>query len=590
MIYDILQPSADFSSMGVFMTNKRPVFLLLLLLAAVLPSFAYPNEIKVKHDKFDHFNIVMPEQISAGTEAQIKLEIVDSLSGVVSDFGGLKRSFKIHITGSATVSPASFDSDTLPNGTLIINFNDKTAEAVILSITESDNPLPIVSREFLISPNKLSSLSVKGPRTVFSGERFELRVIGKDAFGNIASEPVYGKNLNISFSGTAKPKIETPLITEFRKGSGVLGFIAEKAGTVAIEIKDMATGISGTSELINIKNGPLHSFRIQSPGEVIAGEPFDFSISPVDRFGNVISDYSSTGKGVVITSSGKQKPFPSTIPASEFVKGQVKTALRYDGAETVRIGVTEKGANLTGESESIVFVAPTPERFEIITPDSVIAGQKFKIKIIVYNQLSHIIRNYSFLGTDVLLSTTGTGTMLPGRVRASEFIKGVAIVEVQYNKAEAFEIIATAEKAKESKKAVDASVAILQQVINKEEKTKSTEVKNKLEIKNISVREGKDKATLTIHMDNTSVPWKYRVDTEEKYDGKKWIIWVILKINPAVSKIKKVPRFASSLVGNIVVEKDKKDKDAALVKIKLLKPARYNIVKKNNSLEVELTR
>lgn len=572
------------------MTKKRLVFFLLLFLAVTLPAYVYPGEIKVKHDRLDHFNIVMPEQISAGTDAQIKIEAVDSRSDIIANLGGFKRSFKIHVTGAATVTPVSFDSTALQDGILQITFNDNMAETVVLSITESDNPFPIASKEFLVNPNKLTFLVVKGPRIVFAGERFELKVIEKDALGNIASVPVYGKNLNISFSGSAEPIVELPLITEFRKGMGTIGFIAEKAGYITIEIKDMATGISGTSELINIKTGALHSFRLSAPGEVIAGESFDFSITPVDRFGNVISDYSSAGKGVVITSSGKHKPLPSTIPASRFVKGTVKTLLRYDGPETVKLSVAEIGSNQISESKSIVFMAPVPERFEIITPDSVMAGHKFKIRITAYNQLSHILRNYSLLGTDVLLTTTGTGSLIPDRIQASEFTEGVAIVDLQYNKSESFEIIAVAEKAKESKKAAAVSIAALPQQIKTEEKTNLAEVKNSAEITDLSISERKDKATLTVNFDNSFRLWKYKVDTEEKYDGKKWIIWVILKIQPAVSKIIKIPKIASPLVGKIVVEKDKKDKDAALVKIKLLKPARYNVSRKDNSLKVELTR
>jgi len=49
-------------------------------------------------------------------------------------------------------------------------------------------------------------------------------------------------------------------------------------------------------------------------------------------------------------------------------------------------------------SEGIKVVSPIPERYEITTPDSAVAGQKFKIKITVYNQLGHVIRNYNIVG------------------------------------------------------------------------------------------------------------------------------------------------------------------------------------------------
>ncbi len=135
------------------MTNKRPVLFLLLLLTVVLPSRAYPGEILVTHGKFAHFNIVIPDKVSAGTEVQIRLEAVDSFSETIANLGGFKRSFKIHVTGAATITPASFNSTALQDGTLLITFNDKTSETVVLSITESDNPFPIASKEFFVNPN-----------------------------------------------------------------------------------------------------------------------------------------------------------------------------------------------------------------------------------------------------------------------------------------------------------------------------------------------------------------------------------------------------------------------------------------------------
>lgn len=566
------------------MIKKMPVFFLLLALSALaIPSFIYSAEITVRHGKFDHFNISMPDQIAAGMDAQIKLNAMDSLNNIITDFGESKKNFQISVTGSATVKPSSFDSASFTNGTLIINFNDKTAEPLTLSITEGDNPVPILSKEFSVSPNKLSTLVVKGPRSALAGERLELKIIEKDAFGNTVTEPIFGKNLNISFSGNTEPMIEMPLMPEFRNGVGTIGFVAQKAGTVAIGIKDMATGSSGTSENIIVKNGPLYSFRLLHPKEIIAGEPFDFFIVPVDRFGNLVSNYSSMGNGVAITSSGKEKPYPSNIPANEFAAGQVKVALRYDGAETVKIKVTEIGGSQSGESENIIFVPPTVDRFDIITPDSVVAGQKFKIKIIAYNQISHIMKNYNLVGTDVQLSTTGTGNLMPNRIPASEFVNGIAIVDVQYNKSESFEIVANAEKPKESANVVAGSVEAIREKLSKEEKAAMPGAKRISEINNVTVKEGKDKAIVAIEVGNVFKGWKYKLDTVTK-EGRKWII---VKIKPAVIKAES-PKVESSFVGSIVVEGDKTDKDAALVKIEMIKPARYHVSKKSDSLNIEI--
>lgn len=445
------------------MSIKKPlVFLnLLAIIIILIPSFAYSGGITVRHGNFEHFNISMPEQIIAGADTQIKLSAADSLNNAVLNVGETKRNFVVSVTGSATVKPQAFELSSFVDGTFAITLTDKTAETVILSLTEMDNPTSVLTREFTVTPDKLSSLYVKGPRTVIAGEKFEVRITEKDSFGNTVADPLFGRNLSVSFNGNTEPRLDMSSITDFKNGTGIIGFIAEKTGNVAIEVKDVATGSSGASERINIKNGDLHSFKLISLRELIAGEAFELSIFPVDQFGNVIPSYSSTGKGVVITSSGKQKPFPSTVPAAEFVNGQAKVELRYDSAETVKIKVAELDGKQVGESVDIVFLPSTLERLEVITPDSVIAGQKFKIKISAYNQFSHIIRNYNLTGTDVLLSTTGTGNLTPNRIPPAEFINGVAIIDAQYNKAESFDISAAAEKPKEPASEVRAAVTAI---------------------------------------------------------------------------------------------------------------------------------
>jgi hypothetical protein len=389
-----------------------------------------------------------------------------------------------------------------------------------------------------------------------------------------------------------------PAIPDFKNGMCAVTLISQKSGTAIVEARDLITGSSGTSEKIDVINGPVNSFRVFVPKEVIAGEPFEVSVVAVDRFSNVVSNYSTTGSGVIITSSGKLKPFPSSLPAYEFANGQAKFDLRYDAAEDISIIITEMGKAQKGTSEGIKVVSPIPERYEITTPDSAVAGQKFKIKITAYNQLGRVIRNYNIVGPDVQLSTTGTGTLMPNRIPASEFVNGTAVVEVQYNKAESFAIIAgpakpavavkkpapvptkeptkVAPPVKEPKKPKKAKE-------EKKEKEEKAEAKA-LEITSISLVEPKKKSTISIHIPNFDAAIKYSASTET-VEGKKWIV---VRIKPAVSKIEKAVKFESSFVGNVMVEEDKKEKGAVLVKIEQLKPSKFHVTKEKNSLTVTL--
>lgn len=504
---------------------------------------------------------------------------------IITNFGETGKEFQISVSGSATVTPSTFKSTSFVNGTLTVTITDKVAETVSLSIRERGMPIPILSKDLTIVPNRLSTFVIKGPRSAHAGEKFDIKIIAKDAFGNTVSEQIFGKNLNLIFKGNAEPKIDMPSIPDFKNGVCVVTLTSQKAGTAIIEAKDLITGSSGTSEKIDILNGPVNSFKVFVPKEVIAGEPFEVSIVAIDRFNNVVSNYSATGSGVSISTTGKLKPFPAVLPAYEFVNGQAKVELRYDAAENIAIVVTEIGKAQKGTSETIKVISPIPDKFEITTPDSAVAGQKFKIKITVYNQLGHVFKNYNIVGHDVQLSTTGTGTLIPNKIPASEFVNGTAVVEVQYNKSETFAIYASPVK--------PAATAVKQPAKEPKDHKKAKKVKAKeekkaeaktLEITNISLVEPRKKSTISIHIPNLDGMVKYNAFTETA-NGKKWIV---IKIKPAVNKVKKAVKFDSSFVGNVVIEEDKKEKGAVLIKIEQLKPARFHITKGKGSLTVTL--
>ncbi|HCL80875.1 MAG TPA: hypothetical protein DHW81_01160 [Nitrospiraceae bacterium] len=587
------------------MTRKivRPLIFLQLIIAVItiIPSLAYTKEIVVKPGKFDHFIVSMPDRIVAGEEASIKIQAVDVFNNIITNFGEIQKEFHVSVSGSAAVKPAVFKSSAFANGALTVTVTDRIAETVNLSVRESGIAIPIMSKDFSVVPNKLNAFSIKGPRSAQAGERFDVKIIAKDSFGNTVIEPILGKNLNIIFKGNADPKIDMASIPDFKVGVCTIAVTSQKSGATTIEAKDLITGSIGTSDKIDITSGPVNSFRIFAPKDVIAGEPFEVDIVAIDRFNNIVTNYATTGSGVTITSSGKLKPFPSTLAAYEFANGQVKIDLRYDIAEDIILTVIESGKAQKGITNIIKVISPIPERYEITTPDSVVAGQKFKLKVTVYNQLSHVIRNYNLVGPDVLLTTTGSGMLVPDKIPASEFINGTAVVEVQYNKSESFAISASplkqapapapvAKKPAHAAKPAVTEPAKAKKAKDEVKKDKEKKVKKEkkeaksLEITNVSLVEPKKKSTITIHIPNLDSAVKYNASTETA-GGKKWIV---IKVKPAVNKIDKEVKFDSSFVGSVVVEEDKKEKGTVVVKIEQIKPARFHITKEKGSLTVTL--
>ncbi|MDP2277778.1 MAG: hypothetical protein Q8K51_06105, partial [Nitrospirota bacterium] len=390
-------------------------------------------------------------------------------------------------------------------------------------------------------------------------------------------------------------------------------------------------------------------FKVYAPKEAVAGEPFEVTISTFDAFDNPIDNYSSSGRGVNIGSTGQATVSPSFIGQSEFKNGQAVVKMRHEKAEEISIVASESGMSQQGKSTAVKINPAAPESFVVVTPDSAAAGQRFRINVEAYDRFKNIVRNYNLIGSDVYLNVTGTGVLSPKRVHASEFVNGAASVDVVYDKAESFAVSASMspEKeerkitVKEEKKVVDStlrevsvSAAVKSQekpvsppkpeaiekpkkvekpvaveekpapkaADKREEKDKQITVAKEegktavktaekkaaeryFEISKVSLIEAKNKAMIIMNMNVPKGNLEYKSRTET-IDGKEWII---LSLKPAVNKTKNLWKFKSAFIKEIHMEDDK-TAGALNIRIETLgKQFTFDINKVKDSLIISIT-
>jgi hypothetical protein len=570
----------------------------LILVIALMPIGAGAAEISIKPGKFSHFNLIAPDNVIAGETANIQLQAVDAFNNVIPDFNMQQTEFRIVTTGNATPSQTTFRASAFTNGIFQFTIRDTAAETVTVSVFESVSSIPLVTRELRVAPANIHSLRIASPRTVGAGEKFTLKITAIDNFGNLVTTPIPGKNLNILFKGDTEPRIVDQNIPDFIGGVCSLALMAEKVGTFVVEAKDLVTSVSGTSEKIEITNGALSSFQLVTPRESVAGEPFDVAIVALDAFSNVVKNYSSIGSGVMLSATGSAKPFPSTILAYEFQNGQARVQIRYDVPEDIQLIAQDLGRKITSKSDVIHVVKAVPSRYEVVTPETAIAGQRFKLKVTAYNQKGSVIRNYNLSGPDVLLITTGTGKLTPSRIPASEFINGTAVINAQYNKSESFTITAVAaedsdrEKTRPTvsgKKRVEKSKK--HTIVSKGETAaakkgkKSSKSSKKAgltaELIGVSISEqGRPKLTITLAHAEQVRPYISVV----RRDGKQWLVVKLPSTNNALS----VPvRLDSSWIGDVQVDDDAKLK-GVVIRFEMLQNARPQMTKDKNFITIIL--
>jgi len=621
-------------------------------MAVILSVFAASNvshsgNIIVKPGGFDHFAVQLPEKVRAGEGVIVKLQAYDMHDNLITNFAETGKEFKVSVSGSAQAQPSILKAASFMGGSAGITITGNKAEAVMLSIFEAGGTVPVVTREITIMPNKLDHFFIQSPPSVAAGNKFDIKVIARDAYNNpVADTDIETKNIKLALAGTAGLKIVSADMV-FRNGASIATLMAEKTGESAIEVHDTATGSKGISAALKVMSAGLSYFKVYAPKEAVAGEPFEVTISTFDAFDNPIDNYASSGRGVNISSTGQAKVSPSFIGQSEFKNGQAVVKLKYEKAEEISIVASESSMSQQGKSTAVRINPSAPESFVVVTPDSAVAGQRFRIKIEVYDRFKNIVRNYNLIGSDVYLNVTGTGVLSPRMVHASEFVNGVASVDVVYDKAESFAVSASMAPKKEERKitvkeqkkevSVPAAVkspekpaatkpkviekpkvekpAVVEEkpapkaaekrekkgkqitVAKEEGKTDAKTVEKKesvkekktaeisFEISKVSLIEAKNKAMIIMNMNAPKGNLEYKSRTET-IQGKEWII---LSLKPAVNKTKNLWKFKSAFIKEIHMEDDK---TAGVLNIRietLGKQFTFDINKVKDSLIISIT-
>lgn len=615
-------------------------FLIILCILAV-SGVAYSGNIIIKPGKFDHFAIQIPEKSRTGEGVIVRLQAYDVHDNLIADFGETGKDFKVSVSGSAQVQPSTLKSASFTGGTAGITITDKKAESVTLSISEFGSTVPVVTREIIISPNKLDHFLVQSPQSAVAGNNFDVKVIARDAFDNpVADTEIEGRNIKIASSGATNFKvINTPAV--FKNGASIATLMGEKVGEAAVEVHDTVTGSKGVSPGIKVMPAMLSHFKVYAPKEAVAGEQFEVTIGAFDAFDNTIDNYASYGSGVNISSTGQARPLPSFAGPSEFRNGQAIVNLRYEKAEEIGIVATENNKSQQGKSTSIKVSPSAPDNFIVATPDTAIAGQRFRIKIEAYDKFNNIVRNYNLAGNDVYLNVTGTGALSPKIVSASEFVDGIATLDVLYDRAESFAISAAMATKRDEKitvkeqKAEPSAPAVKVKADEKpsvpmaverpkaekhEEKPvrKATEkpgkpekqasaakegkavakkagetepVKEKkasdkfFEIKKVSMIEAKNKAMVIINMKapDGSLDYKGEIDSQKGKD------WIKVSLKPAVNKAKKLWKFKSAFVKEVLIE-DNAKAGGLIIRVETLsKQVTFDVNKVKDSLVISIT-
>lgn len=290
-----------------------------------------------------------------------------------------------------------------------------------------------------------------------AGENGKITVSAYDAYGNPTNYFGPSKRVfTVAKTGSAVLGKETLSSDDFQSGSvsiAVSDQVAESAkvsfteGQSPLIVKNMSTGTFIAGLTLQFAHGPVAAFKVSVPEKLLAGEDFTLTITAMDQFGNVIHDYSNNAGGTVVTAEGENGKKTFIVPSDRFNEGRAEVMFRYDYSGNVTLDVADiNNQSAKGKTGPVVFEQQRLARLDVTPPESIRTGVPFVVEIKAINQFGQIMKNYSVVGDNVLLSANGSGKLLPNTIPASSFIQGVVHFETLYTVPEAITITAAPEK------------------------------------------------------------------------------------------------------------------------------------------------
>src|SRR5204862_278241 len=207
------------------------------------------------------------------------------------------------------------------------------------------------------------------PPTATAGVPFDVMFTLLDRFGNVATGATVPYTHTIRFTSTdslATLPADYTFQQSYPNDAGTRVFTATlmTPGHQTITATDTTTQtITGTLD-VTVRPGPTASLKLDTPPNATMGQSFDFTLTLLDRFGNVATGAAVRYTGTIhFTSTDALATLPSDYTFQQSYSADSGTrsfsaSLVTPGRQTIAATDTAK-ASITGTSPSIQVLVPS---------------------------------------------------------------------------------------------------------------------------------------------------------------------------------------------------------------------------------------
>jgi hypothetical protein len=312
-----------------------------------------------------HFEVTAVPSATAGSAFDITVEARDAANATATGYSGT-----VHLTTTDAAGTVAADA-TLVSGTGQLSVTLRTAGAHTVTATDTVTASITGSTgAIVVSPAATAHLVVDAPGSATNGSPVGVTVTAEDAYGN--ATPAYGGTVEILSSDASA---DLPADSTLTNGAGVFSVTFNTNGTWTVSAADTADGsidgVSGPVDVSDAPPAPATHFGVVAPADVVAGTPFNVTVTALDATDQTASGYSGT---VHLTSSDGAAVLPADVTLTNGV-GIVSVTLATAGDQTVTATDTVS-ASITGVSATITVTDPAviPDPEAQVDKSSVEAG------------------------------------------------------------------------------------------------------------------------------------------------------------------------------------------------------------------------
>lgn len=206
--------------------------------------------------------------------------------------------------------------------------------------------LPFVADHFTLS----------APAGTTAGQTFSMILTAWDHYGNIAT----GYTGTVTFT-SSDPHATLPVdytFTAADNGTHTFDATLVKAGAQLIKITDTAGEVIGAQASMAVNPAAADHFQITAPSVTISGTPFDVTLTALDPYGNVDTNYTGTTSwSCSDTDPGVILPADYTFQTSDNGTHTFTATLLTSGDQTLT--ATDTVSGMTGSAT--ITVGPGPQ-------------------------------------------------------------------------------------------------------------------------------------------------------------------------------------------------------------------------------------